>query len=158
MKNIITLLFLLTYFAISAQEVTTCGGDFFSQANGSISWTLGEPISETYSGTSILTQGFQQNHQNILNLTESQTFNSFSIFPNPFNSEINIKLVSFGLDEFTIQIMDATGKLLVMESLFYSSADSSNQIDLSHLAIGIYFLKINYFKNKKSKIFKLNKN
>ena len=54
--------------------------------------------------------------------------------------------------------MDATGKLLVMESLFYSSANSSNQIDLSHLASGIYFLKINYFKNKKSKIFKLNKN
>ena len=52
-------------FVISAQsvspEVISSSGDYFEGVNGSLSWTLGEIATETYTaGNIILTQGFQQ--------------------------------------------------------------------------------------------------
>ncbi|MBP7497474.1 MAG: T9SS type A sorting domain-containing protein [Bacteroidales bacterium] len=44
-------------------EVISSAGDFFSGANITLSWTLGEPVIETFSsqdGQIVLTQGFQQ--------------------------------------------------------------------------------------------------
>jgi len=42
-------------------EVVSSAGDYFEGTNASLSWTLGEIATETYSnGTNILTQGFQQ--------------------------------------------------------------------------------------------------
>lgn len=52
-------------FLISAQsvspEVISSAGDYYENVNGSLSWTLGEIATETYTaGNIILTQGFQQ--------------------------------------------------------------------------------------------------
>jgi hypothetical protein len=42
-------------------EVVAAAGDYYESANASLSWTLGEVATETYTGTSAtLTQGFQQ--------------------------------------------------------------------------------------------------
>jgi hypothetical protein len=65
MKKIITLLSLILSFAFavssSAQQVIASAGDYFEGDNISISWTLGEPVIETFEGSNIiLTQGFQQ--------------------------------------------------------------------------------------------------
>jgi len=66
MKNIKTLLLVLLLPAfLMAQsvspEVISSAGDYYEGANASLSWTLGEIATETYSnGTNILTQGFQQ--------------------------------------------------------------------------------------------------
>jgi len=46
---------------VSAQQVISSGGDYFSNSVGSISQTIGETVIDTYSTSSnILTQGFQQ--------------------------------------------------------------------------------------------------
>ncbi|MCD4746833.1 MAG: hypothetical protein K8R58_11100 [Bacteroidales bacterium] len=66
MKKISTLLLgLAISFAVTAQsvspEVVASAGDYFEGTNASLSWTLGEIATETYSnGSNILTQGFQQ--------------------------------------------------------------------------------------------------
>ena len=62
--NIITIAWLLS-FTLAAQslspEVIASSGEYFESANNSISFTLGEIATETYSnGNNILTQGFQQ--------------------------------------------------------------------------------------------------
>ena len=45
----------------TSPEVTASSGAYFSNATGSISWTLSEPVTETYTnGGNTLTQGFQQ--------------------------------------------------------------------------------------------------
>ena len=61
------ILFLIAFLPLmcSAQttspEVIASSGDHFSNATGSLSWTLGETMTETFSnGGHILTQGFQQ--------------------------------------------------------------------------------------------------
>jgi hypothetical protein len=51
---------IITAQSVSPEVVSTAGG-YFENANASLSWTLGEPATETYStGNIILTQGFQQ--------------------------------------------------------------------------------------------------
>ena len=66
MKKISTLLVgLAISLTITAQsvspEVVASAGDYFEGTNASLSWTLGEIATETYSnGNIILTQGFQQ--------------------------------------------------------------------------------------------------
>jgi len=48
-------------------EVIVTSGDYFSETNASISWTLGEIATETFiSGNTILTQGFQQPVEGII--------------------------------------------------------------------------------------------
>ncbi|MCD4697881.1 MAG: hypothetical protein K8S16_16775 [Bacteroidales bacterium] len=60
----ILVLFLIPLFVVSqsvSPEVVSSAGDYFEGANASLSWTLGEIATETYtSGNIILTQGFQQ--------------------------------------------------------------------------------------------------
>ncbi len=61
----LSLLVLLFPFLLMSQsvspEVISSSGDYFEGSNASISWTLGEIATETYSnGSVILTQGFQQ--------------------------------------------------------------------------------------------------
>jgi len=65
MKNSTTFLIILIYAALSfqakAQQVIASSGGFYEGENINLSWTLGEPVIETFSGGGvILTQGFQQ--------------------------------------------------------------------------------------------------
>ena len=49
------------FFNVNAQEIISTSGDYFENTTGSISWTIGESMIETYTnGSEILTQGFQQ--------------------------------------------------------------------------------------------------
>ncbi len=51
----------LCSLSINAQEIITASGDYYESSNASLSWTIGESMTETYTdGTTILTQGFQQ--------------------------------------------------------------------------------------------------
>ena len=59
------LVIVLSPFFLAAQtaspQVVASSGDYYQGANASLSWTLGEIATETYSnGSNILTQGFQQ--------------------------------------------------------------------------------------------------
>ncbi|MFU8843753.1 MAG: hypothetical protein ACNA7V_08100 [Bacteroidales bacterium] len=61
----ILILIIGCFFDISGQtltpEVISSSGGYFESTNASVSWTLGETVTETFTGTSfILTQGFQQ--------------------------------------------------------------------------------------------------
>jgi hypothetical protein len=58
--SVVLLPFFLMAQSVSPQVVTS-SGDFYQGTNASLSWTLGEIATETYSnGSTILTQGFQQ--------------------------------------------------------------------------------------------------
>ncbi|RLD52070.1 MAG: hypothetical protein DRJ05_17775, partial [Bacteroidetes bacterium] len=64
-KFSIILIGVLLSIVVTAQsispEVIASSGDYYENANASLSWTLGEIATETYSaGGTILTQGFQQ--------------------------------------------------------------------------------------------------
>ncbi len=65
MKKLIVICISVAFFVIAinanAQQVIASAGGYYEGDNISISWTLGEPVIETFTGADIiLTQGFQQ--------------------------------------------------------------------------------------------------
>jgi hypothetical protein len=67
---------------------------------------------------------------------------SVSVFPNPFNTEINLQTSA----SCNIQLFDLTGKLIYGES----KGIGNKKIDLSPFPSGIYFLKLNSEKDIQS--------
>ncbi len=64
MKHLTLLISVLAFaaciFQAKAQQVVATAGGYYEGDNLSLSWTLGEPVIETFnSGGLILTQGFQ---------------------------------------------------------------------------------------------------
>ena len=69
-KQIFLFATLFTAFAASAQEVVSSQGETYSNANGSIDFTVGEVIINTgSSGTNDLTQGFHQTNWDFLGVS-----------------------------------------------------------------------------------------
>jgi len=65
MKKSLSILIILAFaflsFQVKAQQVIASSGGYYEGETVSLSWTLGEPVTETFSGGGvILTQGFQQ--------------------------------------------------------------------------------------------------
>jgi len=145
MKNLLFLSFFifLATFESKAQEVIASGGDYFENSSVSISWTLGEPVTETITdGTNILTQGFQQSK-----LTTTEIFNintekfDINLFPNPTLNIINIQTSDF--ENLTYNISDTNGKLLKEGKLI----SENTEIFVNKLPAAVYFFTI--FENKK---------
>jgi hypothetical protein len=157
MRNIIIVSYLLFSVNILAQEVLASGGDYFAQTNGSLSYTLGETVVETYSNDNILTQGFQQDYENLLNTEFLTSDNFFEVYPNPFSSDIIIKYKPENAGEYLVELKDASGKEIYNSNYFFSSSNFNHQISVSSLSSGIYFLQLRELHTGEIVIFKLTK-
>jgi hypothetical protein len=137
-KQIILLLFLVTTSWSFSQELITTSGDFYIQGNTSLSWSIGEPVSETFSSTAtIFTQGFHQNYEDFVELIPISVSPSFDVYPNPFTQAITIDFNDVS-QAIRITIADQQGKINYTEHV--SSFSFSKQLSLNDLATGIYFL------------------
>src|SRR6478736_1254128 len=66
-------------------DVVASAGDYFLSASGSVSWTIGEPVTDTYTASSnILTKGFQQPVTiDLASVEENSGAGLFAAYPNP---------------------------------------------------------------------------
>ena len=136
-------------FAATAQEVVSSQGQTYSNANGSIDFTVGEVIINTGSnGTNDLTQGFHQTNWNFLGVEDFAPDYQATIFPNPTQDVLNIKTSVF--ENVTYTLYDAQGKLVLQNIL---SAEQT-PIQVSQLAPGSYSLTLNN-ETQNLKTFKL---
>lgn len=123
----------------ASPEVIAASGDYFANANNSVSWTLGEAMTETYSASAhFMTQGFQQPAYNILsvaNYTEPSVF----VYPNPVINNLWIDFEKVP-GNFSVELFDSNGKLLRKEELL----DGKNNLTFSfnEYEEGIYLLNI----------------
>ena len=115
------------------------GGDYFHQANGSLSWTLGEVSAETYSAAGAkLTQGFQQGHFLFASVRNTIPYKSdFVVFPNPFLEQFSVDLNAQN-GPFRIEIYDLAGRLIKSEK----HDTSQPLISMEGMATGSYLLKL----------------
>jgi hypothetical protein len=67
---------------------------------------------------------------------------SFSLFPNPVNEVLQIKLPITQAQSVTIQMLDITGKVLYSKTKDAVSGDSTEKIDVKNFPKGTYFVKI----------------
>ncbi len=110
--NLIFILISVFFFNINAQEVISSSGDYFVNSNGSISWTMGETITETFTdGTNILTQGFQQSRLSASSVFELEDMGiTVKISPNPTQDIINLYIDN--IEGINYQLYDFNGKII----------------------------------------------
>lgn len=138
------------------QEVVSNGGEYFSNANGSFSWTLGEPVTETVnSGTNILTQGFQQDFENLLGLQFLTNNESIGIYPNPFVNDVFLKCETCIQGDINLSLCDTRGRVINNKLTFILLSENALKVDLSGLSVGVYFIKISIDQNIGEQLFRI---
>lgn len=134
-KYLFYCLLLTTCHHAMAQEVIATSGMHGANATGSLSMTIGEVITETgIVGSDLLTQGFQQNYESLLALSEISE-NAIQIYPNPFSTLFFVE-GNFG-NTTTVFIYDVSFRLIEKKSL---NNCHSCQIDISDNASSEYLI------------------
>ena len=154
-----TIIIVFAFIAITSlalcQEVLSTGGDFHQTPQGSLSFTIGEPISETFdAGENVLTQGFQQTKL-IITAIETPEMENFKlhIFPNPTHSTILIETTDDVQQSMQFALYDLNGKILYN----ICSDQSILEIDLTSFSPGTYLLRISN-DNQQMNTYKIIKN
>jgi hypothetical protein len=147
------LFLLLLSNCISAQEVISSSGSSFENSTNQLSWTLGEPIIETFSDAkSVITQGFQQSKLTVTAIDQiSDNLYGLKVYPNPVSSELTIEVSE--VEKFNLSLFDLNGKLLIQKKI----EKSVEIIDMLNFIPGSYFLTVCFGKNKHLQTFKVTK-
>ncbi len=148
-KIIASVCFFLVIFQASSQsisrEVVAASGDFYTTQDGSLSWTLGEIMTETDTVAShILTQGFQQSRLIPLFIAEP-AFGNIKIYPNPAQSKLIISLEQPAENAY-LTVLTPEGRKVFSCKMMHSRYE---EIDIGHLASGLYLIQM--VENKKLK-------
>ena len=146
-RPLLTLFFLLGL--ISSKEVFSqsleptviaSDGGFAVVASGTIAWTLGETVTETFSSANnILTQGFHQPSMINVNGIGNNTIPGMSVYPNPAAESININLTHLPQDNYTIELFDILGNKV---SEMNVSGNGIIFFPLTQFANGVYMLSV----------------
>lgn len=150
MKSIKFILFLCAMCTLNVfsqnQNVISNGGNYQESSGGSLTWTIGEVVINTLESPDVhVTQGFNQDWLNFLNIEVFSEKINVSVFPNPTTEFINIEADK----KSDLVIYDASGK-----SVGQYKIDKTDQIDLSDFSAGIYYLNFSR-KNAKLKTIKI---
>ena len=143
MKYFTFILTMISCFGFQAgftQEIISDGGDFFKNSYGSVSFTIGEPISETFTGTtSILTQGFQQNEYLSYGINDLSGIDyTVSIAPNPAREFIVLKVNPIRPDSLFYCLFDNNGTMLQKEQVI----NEDTKISLHLLPPSSYIIQV----------------
>ncbi|HBH07270.1 MAG TPA: hypothetical protein DDX92_11785 [Flavobacteriales bacterium] len=137
--------------ALKGQEVLSSAG--YSVTNGSVevSWSIGEPISETFiDSLAHLTQGFNQSDIFVTRIDEVVARASiWSAYPNPAQNEITIQN-SGEIEPVEWKLQNLNGQVLSTGQI----TGFIQSIQLNSLASGIYFITLENNKSQ-SALFKI---
>lgn len=138
-----------------SRELLSNSGDHYSNSSGMISWSIGEPLSETYTGTSeIITQGFHQSRIEVLAIDENNNHVDVKVYPNPTHDYINLTFMGKHKG-YTVHLFDFQGK--VIRELKIDESVSNKLINLSTEASGTYLLKLTGSEQKSMNTYKIQK-
>ena len=134
--------------SLSPTVIASTGG-FSSNANGSLSYTVGEmTMVQTFSANNnILTQGFQQPNDMTVGLLEitQDDFGSFVMYPNPAvdNTTFGFQMPEAG--RVTIALYDVLGqKVSDVYAANYESGKITGQANVASLSAAVYFMTLNF--------------
>lgn len=141
------LISLIAFFCIQSlssqsvsREVVATSGSTFSSTSANLSWTLGEMMIETYSGSSAeITQGFQQTKLSVTSIDENSDKVGVKVFPNPTHNQINLQFKGKH-PTYSISLYDFEGRII--REISIEKTVSNKLIDLSGEAAGTYLLKV----------------
>ncbi|NOQ23944.1 MAG: T9SS type A sorting domain-containing protein [Bacteroidales bacterium] len=142
MRKILLLTIVMGFFYLgtNAQELIASSGNYSETANGSLSWSIGEPIIENaFNSDIILTQGFNQSKLTVTTINETVGLEmNISVYPNPTSDYLSIEAITDQQKEFQINLYDLSGKLILQKDFF----TGKETINMKEFQPAIYILKI----------------
>jgi hypothetical protein len=147
----------LALTGLQAQESIHATGGNASGSGGSASYSVGQVVYTTNTGTSgSVAQGVQQPYEIsvVTGLEEAKGINlSVSAYPNPTTDYLTLEVKEFDYSNLHFQLYDMSGKLLQSEKI----TGNQTSIVMSNLVPATYFVKV-IQNNKEVKTFKVIKN
>lgn len=159
-KLLLVCIFCISTTFLTAQsisnEVIASSGDYYENDVATLSWTLGEPVIETFSSDEvILTQGFQQSYYQVVAVKDLNT-DSYNVrlFPVPAVDYVNLEVTTPEEDiSLIVEMFDATGTLVYEQQI--QTPVFLEKINLNKYQSGMFFLKVQNTLNKQVKSFKI---
>jgi hypothetical protein len=144
-------LLLATQLMYSQQSIPATGGDA-TGSGGSCSYTVGQLVYTTNTGSGTVIQGVQQSLELFtLSNPELTTVNlSAVIYPNPTSDYVMLKISDTALYNLSYHLIDINGKAISNGSL----TNGDTQINMQQLPVGMYILKVSQ-NNQELKTFKI---
>jgi hypothetical protein len=142
-------------------QVFASQGNNFKNGQFEISYTIGElaAVSTLSVSSFTLTQGFHQTDKFTVAFVEdiNSTWEA-SLFPNPVNDQLNLKIETSAFAELEAKIFDATGRIVAAYSNLKCLPGSIQfPISTNGFAAGAYLMRINSKKGKFQKTLRFNK-
>jgi len=155
MTEILSILFIfLGLGGLYAQETVPATGGDASGSGGSSSYTVGQVIYTTNTGTNgSVAQGVQQPYEisTTVGINETSISLELSVYPNPTSNYLTLKIEE--TDGLIYQLLDMQGKLLDSKQV----SSNTTQVEMERLPTSTYILKITKNSNP-IKTFKIIKN
>ncbi|PKP27793.1 MAG: hypothetical protein CVU02_02650 [Bacteroidetes bacterium HGW-Bacteroidetes-19] len=156
-KYLFFLLLILGFARLQAQStVNTAGGDG-SGNGGSVSFSVGQMMYQTRTGTNeTAAEGVQQPYEiSVLSVIEGVEGINLIVqaFPNPTSDYLTINILDYEISNLTYQLYDIQGKLIKNQQIISSQTD----IEMSNLVPATYIIRVMQ-KSRTLKSFKIIKN
>ena len=145
--------------SLSPTVVATAGG-YFDNGTVSLSFTVGEiAITTLTGGDLILTQGFQQPFElDVTGVDDNQPINwSVKTYPNPVQDNLNIRFTIKNPQDFTVVIMDITGKKVLVKEYMRVQPGEVKEVDMQNYHAGIYMISVTSQDQKVRRVYKVSK-
>lgn len=147
----------LSLTSLNAQEANTASGGNTSGDDGSISYSVGQLVYNTYSAEEgSIQQGVQQPYEIsiILGIEEAESINLVCIaYPNPTTDLLWLKVDDTFIEDLSYHLFDLNGKSIENKNV----NSKTTSISMSELMSGTYILRITS-NSKEIKSFKIIKN
>jgi hypothetical protein len=142
---------------LQAQESVNATGGVATGSDGSVNYSVGQVVYQTYAGTNgSVAEGIQQPYEIsvVTEIEEAKGINLIvSAYPNPTTDYLTLSIADFNASKLAYQLYDINGKLLENKKL----EGNQTSIVMSNLVPATYFLKVTQ-ENKELKTFKIIKN
>ena len=142
---------------LQAQESVNATGGNASGGGGSVSYSVGQVVYTTNTGTTgSVAQGVQQPYEIsvVTGIEEAKAINlSVTAYPNPTTNYLTLRIDEFEISNLSCQLYDMNGKLLQNEKI----TGNQTSIVMSNLVPSTYFVRV-INGNQSIKEFKIIKN
>lgn len=147
-------LMLLGVVLAQAQTTATTSGGEATGNGGTVSYTVGQVVYQTHSGTNgSVAEGVQQPYEIsvVTGIEEAKGINLLvSAYPNPTTDYLTLEIKDFELSNLSFQLYDLNGKILQNKKITVSQTS----IAMGNLIPANYFVTVMQ-NNKKIRTFKI---
>jgi len=151
---LVSTLFLVLFSQQSqAQQATTVSGGSASGSGGTSSYSVGQVVYTTSTGTNgSMAQGVEQAYEIavVLGVEEQQISLNMMVYPNPTTDYLTLTIGNIELSGLSFGLYESNGRLIESKKI----TSTSEMIRMEHLPSAIYFLKV-IQNNNELKTFKI---